>query len=100
MTTFILVSKLSSEFLEDLSKREKKGMEWRRKIAEKCPEVKWIDHYALLGPYDFLDIFEAPNEETAAKVSLLTMSLGAIKAESWPAIPYKRFLELVKEVVD
>ncbi|MFX1537570.1 MAG: GYD domain-containing protein [Promethearchaeota archaeon] len=47
-----------------------------------------------------MDIFEAPNEETAAKVSLLTMSLGAVKAESWPAIPYKRFLELVKEVTD
>ncbi|MFB0519471.1 MAG: GYD domain-containing protein, partial [Acidobacteriota bacterium] len=49
-------------------------------------------------PYDFLDIYEAPDETVAAKVSLLTLAHGAMVAESWTAIPYRKFLDLVKEL--
>jgi uncharacterized protein with GYD domain len=45
-----------------------------------------------------MDIYEAPNAETAAKVSLLTLSAGALKAESWTAIPYKTFLGIVQDI--
>lgn len=98
MATFILMTKLSPEITKDLKQREKIGKEWKAKVKEKCPEVKFISHYALLGPYDFMDIYEAPNEEIAAKVSMITLSAGALKAESWTAIPYNKFLQLVKEV--
>jgi uncharacterized protein with GYD domain len=60
--------------------------------------VKSLAHYALLGPYDFLDGYEAPDEETAAKVSMISRAHGAIQAESWVAIPYKRALELVHQI--
>jgi uncharacterized protein with GYD domain len=98
MSTFILMSKLTPELTRDLSRRHKVGQEWKREIEEKCPGVKWLGHYMLLGPYDFVDIYEAPDEETAAKVSLITMSRGALKAESWTAIPYARFLDLAEEI--
>jgi hypothetical protein len=45
-----------------------------------------------------MDVFEAPNEEIAAKVSMITLSSGALTAESWTAIPYSRFVELVDEL--
>jgi uncharacterized protein with GYD domain len=48
--------------------------------------------------YDFIDIYEAPNEETAAKVSIISQANGAMSAESLTAIPYKRFLELTNEI--
>jgi uncharacterized protein with GYD domain len=57
-----------------------------------------VAHYALLGPYDYLDIYEAPDEEIAAKVSLISLQTGAFQAESWVAIPYKRFVELAEEI--
>ena len=94
MATYILLTKLSSNSLGDPKRREQVGRKWFSEVKKRCPEVKWIEHYALLGPFDFMDIYEAPNEEVAAKVSLITMSKGAVKAESWPAIPYKRFLEI------
>jgi uncharacterized protein with GYD domain len=68
------------------------------KVKAKCPEVKFISHYALLGQYDFMDIYEAPDEETAAKVSMISQANGALQAESLPAIPYKRFLEMIDEI--
>jgi uncharacterized protein with GYD domain len=74
------------------------GRSWLDQVKKKCPEVKFIAHYALLGQFDFLDIYEAPDEKTAAKVSLISQVNGAFEAQSLPAIPYKKFLELVKEI--
>ena len=98
MKTFILMTKLAPEVARQLKNRAKLGRAWLEEVKKKCPDVKFISHYALLGPYDFLDIYEAPDEETAAKVSMISMSNGAFQAESLSAIPYKRFLELVTEV--
>lgn len=98
MATYVLMTKLAPEVMGDVRHREKLGAEWKKAISTKCPEVKFVAHYALLGSYDFLDIYEAPDEESATKVSLLTRALGAVQAESWTAIPYGRFLELVEEV--
>jgi uncharacterized protein with GYD domain len=98
MQTYILMTKLSPDIAKKVGDREQLGRAWMQQVKEKCPEVKFKDHYALLGRYDFLDIYEAPDEETAAKVSLISMSNGALQAESWLAIPYKRFLELTTEI--
>lgn len=98
MATYILLTKLSAAGLGSLKKREQVGRKWLAEVKKKCPEVKWVDHYALLGPFDFMDIYEAPNEEVAAQVSMITMSKGAVKAESWAAIPYKRFLDIAKKL--
>lgn len=98
MATFILLTKLSLEAARHLRDRESMGREWFDEVKVKCPEVKWIEHYALLGEFDFMDIYEAPNEETAAKVSMITMSKGAVKAESWSAIPYKKFVDIARQL--
>lgn len=98
MSTFILMTKLTPELTSNVKNREKIGKKWIKKVTEACPDVKWVAHYALLGPYDFMDIFEAPNEDTAAKVSWITLSSGALQVESWTAIPYQRFLDVVQDV--
>ena len=72
--------------------------EWLQKVQSACPDVKWIAHYAILGPYDFMDIYEAPDVETAHRVSLISRAEGAITVESWQALPYDRFLELLEQV--
>jgi len=74
------------------------GRDWLEQVRSKCPEVRFIAHYAILGRFDFIDIYEAPNEEAAAKVSMISQAHGAFHAESLAAIPYKRFLELTEEL--
>ncbi|MCJ7657661.1 MAG: GYD domain-containing protein [Anaerolineales bacterium] len=98
MQTFVLMTKLAPEMSKQVKDQEKLGRAWLDQVKEKCPEVNFVSHYALLGPYDFLDIYEAPDEETAAKVSLISLQSGAFLAESWVAIPYKRFIELAEEI--
>ena len=98
MKTFVLLTKLSPETSKQVKDRAKLGRAWLEEVKQKCPEVKFIAHYALLGHYDFIDIYEAPDEETAAKVSMISLSKGAFQSESLIAIPYKRFLELTEEI--
>jgi uncharacterized protein with GYD domain len=98
MPTFILMTKLSPDVLAKMKDRAKVGRHWLEMVREKCPEVKFVAHYALLGKYDFLDIYEAPDEEAAAKISMISQANGATQAESWTSIPYKRFIELTEEI--
>jgi len=98
MNTYVLMTKLSPETSKQVKERAKLGRAWLDQVKEKCPEVKFIAHYALLGPFDFLDIYEAPDAETAAKVSMISLANGAFQAESWTAILYTRFLKLTGEI--
>ena len=98
MPTYILMTRLAPEVTRNMRNREEIGKQWLRRVENQVPSIRWIAHYALLGPYDFLDIYEAPDEEAAAKVSMISLALGALRAESWTAIPYSRFLELTQEI--
>ena len=98
MPTYILMTRLGADALRDPRGRKTVGAEWKLRVEKLCPEVKWIAHYALLGRYDFMDIYEAPSDEVAHKVSLLSRETGALTAESWPAVPYEHFLGLAKEI--
>jgi uncharacterized protein with GYD domain len=98
MPTFVLMTRLRPESVHDAEGRRTTGKGWLKRVKATCPEVKFVAHYAILGPYDFMDIYEAPDVETAHKVSLISRAEGAVSAESWQALPYDRFLELLKEV--
>ena len=98
MALFVLMTRLAPGSVTDAEKRRAMGKEWLGKVKTACPEVKWVAHYALLGQYDFMDIYEAPDDETAHKVSLISRSEGALSAESWSALPYDRFLQLLEQV--
>lgn len=98
MKTFVLLTKLSCDVSKKMKDRAEIGRKWMEQVKNKCPDVKFIAHYALLGEFDFIDIYEAPDEETAAKVSMISRENGATEAQSLIAIPYKRFLELAQEI--
>jgi len=98
MQTYILFTKLSTDLSYEMKNRERQGRSWLEQVKSKCPEVKFIAHYAILGEHDFIDIYEAPDPETAAKVSMISQANGAIQAKSMLAIQYKRFIELTAEI--
>ena len=98
MPTFALLTKLAPDEARDPRVREERGKQWLNKVKTGCPGVKMLCHYLVLGPHDFLDIYEATNEEEAAKVAMISLSLGALSAESWTLLPYQRYLQLAKEM--
>jgi uncharacterized protein with GYD domain len=97
MALFVLMTRLAPGSLRDAGTRRAMGKEWLQHVKTACPDVHFVAHYALLGPFDFMDIYEAADVETAQKVSLISRSEGASSAESWPALPYDAFLKVMEE---
>jgi uncharacterized protein with GYD domain len=98
MPTFVMLTRLSPDAVRSprsLEELEKQAME---RIRVECPEVKWLQNYALLGTHDYLDIFEAPDIETAAKVSTLVRSFGHGHTETYAATEWGRFKDLIREL--
>ncbi|HEY0590921.1 MAG TPA: GYD domain-containing protein, partial [Thermoanaerobaculia bacterium] len=58
----------------------------------------FVGHYAIFGPYDFMDIYEAPDDESAQRVALISRSEGAVSVETWQALPYDKFLKLLDRI--
>jgi uncharacterized protein with GYD domain len=100
MPLFVLMTKLAPETLHDAGDRRAVGKSWLHKVSEKCEGVKFLSHFALLGPYDFMDLYEAPDIETAHRVSMLSRAEGALTAESWSAVPYDQYLKILADVQD
>lgn len=98
MQTFLLMTKLSPETAKQVKKRKKLGRAWLDQVHEKCPKVKFVAHYALLGPWDFMDIYEAPDQETAAQVAMISLKNGAFSSETWNAIQYQKFVQLTETI--
>lgn len=98
MATFILLTRLSHTALKapkELGELEKQVME---RIRMKCPEVEWVSSFAVLGPYDYLDIFRAPDVETATAVATIIRTFGHAQTEVWAAIEWERFKELIRDL--
>ncbi|HET55291.1 MAG TPA: hypothetical protein ENN33_08745 [Ignavibacteria bacterium] len=54
MQTYVLMTKLSPTLSQHTKDRAEIGRQWLAQVKEKCPEIKFIAHYALLGKYDWL----------------------------------------------
>lgn len=98
MTTYVLLSKVSAESVKRVKNLAEMDKAFERKLREQCPEVKRIASYALLGAYDFLHIFEAPDAITAAKVALLSNEFGSGSTQTLTAIPFAEFTKMVEEL--
>lgn len=96
MDTYMMMTRLSPDALTKPETVEKLNREVEKRIRTECPGVKWVANYAVLGPCDYIDIFEAPSSDAATKVSLLVRSFGHATTETWIVTSWSRFLELAK----
>ena len=98
MSTFVMLTRLAPTAVhspDDLKALESKAV---AAVKEHCPAVEWTADYAVLGPYDYLDVFEAPDLETATKVSMLIRTVGHAHTEVWPVTAWQRFKQLVSDI--
>lgn len=61
--------------------------------------VTVLEQYALLGQYDFLNILEAPDEITMARVATALAARGTLKTLTLTAIDVDTFIDALGEGV-
>ena len=90
MGTYIMLSTLSDGGRKVL--RERPG--WIRKVNRELEGmgVKVRAQYAVLGPYDFVTVLEAPDNETVSRVSIEFGARGSVQMMTLPAIPLDAFI--------
>ena len=94
MATYILLGTLTDEGAEKLRTHP----EWIVEVNHdlEAMGVKVLAQYAVLGPYDIVNIIEAPDNKTVVAVSTQLTLRGSVKITTLPALPIDDFLATLK----
>lgn len=93
MAIYILLSKLTAEGRKTIRDNPARIKEVNREVE--AAGAKIIEQYAVLGPYDFVNVVEAPDNETIARVSVQFGARGTVEIVSMPAMPIDDFIGLL-----
>lgn len=90
MPTYLMLSTLSPEGVQTIKSNPQRIREVNKEIEQLGAKV--IQQWAVLGRYDFVNVLEAPDEATVARVSLELGSRGTGRFETLTAIPIDDFI--------
>ena len=90
MPTFVLLSTLTPEGVQTIKNNPTRIREVNKEVEQLGATVK--AQWATLGRFDFVNVLEAPDEETIARVSMELGSRGTGRYETLTAIPVDEFI--------
>src|SRR5689334_3035091 len=85
MATYILLSNLTDEGAKTIKDRPEHIKEVDQELESMGARV--VKQWAVLGPYDFVNVVEAADNEAIARVSAELASRGTIRITTLPAVP-------------
>ena len=87
---YVMLTTLTPEGVQTLKNNPARIREVNQEVEQLGASVK--AQWAVLGQYDFVNVVEAPDEKTMARVSLELGSRGTARYESLTAIPIDDFI--------
>ena len=90
MPTYIMLSSLTPEGVQTVKNNPQRIKEVNHEVEQLGASVK--AQWSTLGRFDFINIVEAPDENTMARVSLELGSRGTATYETLVAIPIDDFI--------
>jgi uncharacterized protein with GYD domain len=91
MAIYIVLSTLTDEGRKTLKKRPERIKEVNKEIE--TMGIKVLQQFAVLGPYDFVTILDAPNNEAVLKMSVELGSRGTVQLMTLPALSVDEFIK-------
>jgi uncharacterized protein with GYD domain len=94
MPIFILLSTLSQQGVQTL----KSNPERLRQVNQDVEELgcRVLHQWATLGEFDFVNVVEAPDIGTVARVSVALGARGSTRVETLPALEIEEFLRALE----
>ena len=90
MPTYIMLTSLTAQGVQTLKANPDRLREVNRDVEELGAKV--VHQWATLGPFDFVNVVEAPDAETIARVSVALGARGSAKLQTLTALSIDQFL--------
>ena len=84
MAVYVMLTTLTDEGRKTVKESPKRLKEVNKEVE--AMGVKILAQYALLGPYDFLNILEAPDNKTISRVAMELGSRGTLQTMTMAAM--------------
>ena len=84
MAVYVMFTTLTDEGRKTVKESPKRLKEVNKEVE--AMGVKILAQYALLGPYDFLNILEAPDNKTISRVAIELGSRGTLQTMTMAAM--------------
>lgn len=94
MALYILLSTLTDEGRKTVKSKPERIKEVNKEIEGMGAKV--LGQYAVLGMYDFVNVVEAPSNETMARISVGLGARGTVQIMTLPAMPIDQFIKTLK----
>lgn len=94
MPTYILLTTLTAQGVQTLKANPERLREVNKDVEELGAKV--LHQWATLGPYDFINVVEASDPATIARVSVALGARGSAKLQTLTALSIEEFLGAVK----
>jgi uncharacterized protein with GYD domain len=88
-----MLSRLTSQGVQTLNSNPERLEQVNRDVEELGAKV--LHQWACLGPFDFVNVVEAADAETIARVSVRLGARGSAKLESYELIEIEPFLDKI-----
>jgi uncharacterized protein with GYD domain len=95
MPTYVMLTKLTTQGVQTLRSNPDRLREVNKDVEELGAKV--LHQWFLLGPYDFLNVVEAPDATTIARVSIALGARGSAETETYEAIGVDDLLNALAE---
>jgi len=90
MPTYILLTTLTAQGVQTLKANPDRLRQVNQDVEELGAKV--LHQWATLGPYDFINVVEAPDAAAVAKVSVALGARGSAKLQTLTALSIDEFL--------
>ena len=91
MPTYILLTNLTAQGIQTLKSNPDRLREVNRDVEELGARV--LHQWATLGPFDFVNVVEAPDAATVARVSVELGARGSAQLQTLTALSIEEFLQ-------
>ena len=95
MPVYVMFTNLTDEGRKTIKQKPERIKEVNKEVEDMG--VKILAQYAILGQYDFVNILEAPNNETIAKVAMELGARGTLQTMSLAAMTLDDFIANLKK---